>query len=113
MTLAKTLLACLAVCLLAPTAAFAPAFKPAVARQRAVKPLRLSSKDSSSSSSSNDEEAYADALARNKIRTDVRLFLTQRALQSFIGVLHECRDPHTVQWLEVRLLYCIVLRCAR
>lgn len=34
-------------------------------------------------------------------RTDVRNFLTQRAFQSFIFLLIQCRDPHTVQWLEV------------
>lgn len=43
---------------------------------------------------------YDSALARNKARTDVRNFLTQRALQSFIHLLVETRDPHTVTWME-------------
>jgi hypothetical protein len=30
------------------------------------------------------------------------MFLTQRALQSFIFLSVSCRDPHTVKWLEVR-----------
>ena len=59
--------------------------------------------DSSSSSSSSlvDYERYKAALEHNTRRTDVRLFLTQRAIQSFIHILIECRDPHTVRWLEV------------
>ena len=46
-------------------------------------------------------ERYKAALERNTRRTDVRLFLTQRAMQSFINLLITCRDPHTVRWLEV------------
>jgi hypothetical protein len=42
-----------------------------------------------------------DYLDRNKKRTDVRLFLTQRSIQSFIHLLLETRDPHTVRWIEV------------
>lgn len=55
-----------------------------------------------------DDERYQAALARNQRRTDVRNFLTQRALQAFIELLIDCRDPHTVRWLEVRhrLLSC-------
>ena len=37
----------------------------------------------------------------NKARTDIRNFLSQRALQSFIFLLSHCRDTATVQWLEV------------
>lgn len=48
-----------------------------------------------------DYERYKAALEHNTRRTDVRLFLTQRAIQSFIHILIECRDPHTVRWLEV------------
>jgi predicted nucleic acid-binding protein len=44
---------------------------------------------------------YSDALARNTARTCVRNFLTQRAIQSFTFLLEDCRDPHTVRWLEV------------
>ena len=48
--------------------------------------------------SSSDD--YEKPLARNKARTDVRNFLTQRSLQSFIFLLLETRDPHTVTWME-------------
>lgn len=56
--------------------------------------------DSSSSSSSNPPR---DALSRNRARTDVRNFLTQRAIQSFVFLLAQCRDGHTASWIEVRL----------
>jgi hypothetical protein len=45
---------------------------------------------------------YEDAFQHNTMRTDLRMFLTQRALQSFIFLSVSCRDPHTVKWLEVR-----------
>lgn len=48
-----------------------------------------------------ESSRYEDALARNKARTDVRNFLTQRAIQSFVYLLNQCRDPHTVNWMEV------------
>jgi hypothetical protein len=48
-----------------------------------------------------DDRDRRDALARNQKRTDVRLFLTQRAIQSFVHLLLETRDPHTVRWIEV------------
>jgi hypothetical protein len=48
-----------------------------------------------------ESSRYEDALARNKARTDVRSFLTQRAIQSFVYLLNKCRDPHTVNWMEV------------
>jgi len=37
-------------------------------------------------------------------RTDPGIFLTQRAIQSFIFLLQSFRDPHTVRWIEVRIL---------
>jgi hypothetical protein len=48
-----------------------------------------------------ESSRYEDALTRNKARTDVRNFLTQRAIQSFVYLLNQCRDPHTVNWMEV------------
>jgi hypothetical protein len=39
---------------------------------------------------------------RNKDRTDIRNFLTQRSIQSFVYLLNQCREEHTVRWLEVR-----------
>jgi hypothetical protein len=47
-----------------------------------------------------DKSDYEKALAHNKARTDVRNFLTQRSIQSFIFLLIETRDPHTVTWME-------------
>ena len=52
-----------------------------------------------------EEKRYQDALAHNQIRTDVNNFLTQRAIQSFIFLLEQCRDPHTVRWMEVSVLF--------
>ena len=42
-----------------------------------------------------------DVYALNKARTDIRNFLTQRSLQSFLFLLSTCRDSATVRWLEV------------
>jgi hypothetical protein len=39
--------------------------------------------------------------ARNKARTDIRYFLTQRSIQSFVYLLNQCREEHTVHFLEV------------
>ena len=50
-----------------------------------------------------DYARYEDAFQHNTMRTDLRMFLTQRALQSFIFLSVSCRDPHTVKWLEVRI----------
>mmetsp|Transcript_33456 Transcript_33456/g.50471 ORF Transcript_33456/g.50471 Transcript_33456/m.50471 type:complete len:433 (+) Transcript_33456:174-1472(+) len=47
-----------------------------------------------------DDESRQAALQNNIMRTDVRNFLTQRSLQSFISLCIACRDPHTVGWLE-------------
>ena len=56
--------------------------------------------DNDGNGDSIDDERYKAALEHNKRRTDIRLLLTQRALQSFINLLITCRDPHTVRWLE-------------
>lgn len=52
-----------------------------------------------------------DALARNLKRTDIRNFLTQRALQSFVFLLAQCRDEATVHWLEVFTRNAFRCRC--
>lgn len=44
-----------------------------------------------------------DALDRNRARTDLRNFLTQRSIQSFVYLLNQCHDGHTVGWLEKTL----------
>lgn len=33
-------------------------------------------------------------------RTCLRYFITQRAIQSFMFLLGECRDPHSADWIE-------------
>ena len=38
-------------------------------------------------------------------RTDIRNLLTQRALQHFMKLCDDCRDPHTVSWLNAYLLH--------
>lgn len=73
----------------------------------------VSSKTSTTSSSSmhvptrllvrDDKNKGGDPWALNKARTDVRNFLTQRALQSFLFLLMNCRDQATVQWFEVSI----------
>ena len=54
-----------------------------------------------SNKSKNDDDDGRDVAALNKARTDIRNFLTQRSIQSFIFLLHQCRDGATVRWLEV------------
>lgn len=66
-----------------------------------AQPAFASSSRRRSDDDAEEEKRYQDALAHNKIRTDVNNFLTQRAIQSFIFLLVECRDPHTVRWMEV------------
>ena len=54
-------------------------------------------------SSSSDNHYYGDTpWERNKARTDIRYFLTQRSIQSFVYLLNQCREEHTIQYLEVR-----------
>ena len=53
------------------------------------------------SSRRRDDDDGRDVAALNKARTDIRNFLTQRSIQSFIFLLHQCRDGATVRWLEV------------
>lgn len=47
-----------------------------------------------------DDDSRRAAMHHNIMRTDVRNFLTQRSLQSFMHLCMHCRDPHTVKWLE-------------
>jgi len=55
------------------------------------------SSSSSPGSDSNSGNAFP------KARTDIRNFLTQRSIQSFVYLLNQCREEHTVQWLEKKL----------
>jgi len=47
-----------------------------------------------------NEDSRISAVKNNQLRIDFRLFLTQRALQSFCFLCEQCRDVHTVGWLE-------------
>jgi len=50
-----------------------------------------------------DDSDHEDCLSRNKARTDLRNFLTQRSIQSFAFLLRQVRDEQTVQWIESTL----------
>jgi len=41
-----------------------------------------------------------EAMKRLNARTCIKNFLTQRAVQSFMFLQEQCRDPHTVDWIE-------------
>ena len=60
----------------------------------------VSSDVSLSMLSSSDSSNY-DNVMFPKSRTDLRNFLTQRSIQSFVFLLNQCREEHTVRWLEV------------
>jgi hypothetical protein len=48
-----------------------------------------------------NEEVDRDyAMLQNTKRTCILHFLTQRALQSFMFLLNDLRDPHTSDWIE-------------
>ena len=47
-----------------------------------------------------DDDRYRDAMSRNRAKTCIRNFLTQRSIQSFFFLLESCRDTATVRWLE-------------
>lgn len=51
------------------------------------------------------EDSHDDAVARNRLRTDPRNFLTQRSIQSFVFLIDQCKEEHTVRWMEVRAEY--------
>lgn len=65
----------------------------------ATKPLTLFSDDNNSGDGDKDNLSPSEALLKS--RTDIRTFLTQRAIQSFMFLLLSCRDRPTVTWLQV------------
>lgn len=46
------------------------------------------------------EMTYEEIVAYNNARLCPKLLLTQCAIQSFVYLLEECRDPHSVKWIE-------------
>ena len=81
----------------------------------AIVVCKLSSSSDNSNDGSGSGGSSGDAwVLRNKDRTDIRNFLTQRSIQSFVYLLNQCREEHTVRWLEVRnfsfsQLSCLIL----
>jgi hypothetical protein len=61
-------------------------------------------KTSSSLEASYDPYSSGDSFKKDnyKSRTDLRQFLTQRSIQSFVFLLNQCKEGMTVRWLEVR-----------
>ena len=55
--------------------------------------------------SNNNDDGHHDALAHNLRRTDPLIFLTQRAIQSFMYLLASTRDPHTIKWIEASFVF--------
>ena len=47
-----------------------------------------------------DNDGYEEALLKNKKRTCIQHFLSQRSFQSFMTLLTELKDPHTSDWIE-------------
>lgn len=68
----------------------------------------FSSYNNNNNNSNNNADADDDSLsssrARNDARIDVRNFLTQRAIQSFLFLCNSVRDPHSVRWMEEEFL---------
>ena len=101
-TMGKLLLLLLVLAALSlPTVAFlAPKLRvhssPSAIDPSSVSKTTLSLSGGSNSNKRND--------AFPKSRTDLRIFLTQRSIQSFVYLLNQCREDHTVRWLEVRKL---------
>lgn len=56
--------------------------------------------DDPSQSSGGGGMTHEEVVAHNNARLCPKLLLTQCALQSFIYVLEECRDPHSGKWIE-------------
>jgi len=54
-------------------------------------------------SSSPPPSDSGEVWVRNKARTDIRNFLTQRSIQSFVYLVKQCREEHTSRWLEKTL----------
>jgi len=47
-----------------------------------------------------DPKEAKEAMERNKKRTCIHHFLTQRSIQSFMFLAEQVRDPHTADWIE-------------
>ena len=52
------------------------------------------------SAGSNADDSTVDAKVKNLRKTNVRTFLQQRSVQTLMFLCDNCRDPHTVVWLE-------------
>merc|ERR1712238_528111 len=73
-------------------------------------PSMHSSKQDKAASSSSSSTSYLDKTdttfyLQDDARTDIRNLLTQRSIQQFMKLCEDCRDPHTVSWLNDYLLH--------
>ena len=72
-------------------------------QQRNFAHRSFGNKASSSLDASYDPYSSGESCNNNyKSRTDLRQFLTQRSIQSFVFLLNQCKEGATIRWLEVR-----------
>lgn len=76
----------------------AAAFAPTLVAPGHRRSVRQWSQHREEDGSGNHDESQARA--RLDRRVDVRNLLTQRAIQSFLFLLDQCRDPHSGKWIE-------------
>lgn len=95
------LLLVLAALLLPTTAFLAPKVHSSSAEVRKTVALSKIALSLSKSPDGNNSNKRNDAFPKS--RTDIRMFLTQRSIQSFVYLLNQCREDHTVRWLEKTL----------
>jgi len=72
-----------------------PNIKPTIIKGRKQDTFLLKS-----SSKENENPNNSEAIGRLKARTCIKNLLTQRSVQSFMFLQEQCRDPHTVDWIE-------------
>jgi len=66
-------------------------------RLSSIKMDRNKSRTRTYMSDGNSENTQPDHLSN---RTCIKNLLTQRSVQTFLFLLSQCRDPHTVKWIE-------------
>jgi len=74
--------------------------RPTIIKNKSVFLLKSSSSKDNENENENNPEHNNEAIARLKARTCIKNFLTQRSVQSFMFLQEQCRDPHTVDWIE-------------
>ncbi len=69
-------------------------------RQVPLRPLRFAMVSDDSSNHDDDNDASQDDDTISASAQDLRSFVTQRCIQSFMFLLASTRDLHTVSWLD-------------